>query len=341
MTEGMIIGGIGTVFGVSTGLALCTGLSWFGLRLDPDVYYIDRLPINVSGWDYAAVALAALTICTIATIFPANKRPSCGRSTAFATSDRVRYASQTHYLADPPRPHEQRTEVVPPHGSDARGAPRGRSRHLRRGDARHRRPVGRRKVDAPALHRHARRSDERLDSHRRRRAHDALWIAARRAAEPNHRVRLPVSSSPAGVQRARERHDARPHARPLEARDRAAGRCSARRGRPHAENAPPPGELSGGEQQRVALARALLLDPKLLLADEPTGNLDSATSVQIHDLFFGINKQRGTTIVVVTHNPALAASMPRIVTLRDGRVEKDERRLSASGHAVAGLTSER
>ena len=87
-----------------------------------------------------------------------------------------------------------------------------------------------------------------------------------------------------------------------------------------------PGELSGGEQQRVALARALLLGPKLLLADEPTGNLDSATSMQIHDLFFAINKQRGTTIVVVTHNPALAASMPRVVTLRDGRVEKDERR---------------
>jgi lipoprotein-releasing system ATP-binding protein len=87
-----------------------------------------------------------------------------------------------------------------------------------------------------------------------------------------------------------------------------------------------PGELSGGEQQRVALARALLLEPKLLLADEPSGNLDSATSVQIHDLLFAINKQRGTTIVVVTHNPSLAAIMPRVVTLRDGRVEKDERK---------------
>ena len=87
-----------------------------------------------------------------------------------------------------------------------------------------------------------------------------------------------------------------------------------------------PGELSGGEQQRVALARAVFLEPKLLLADEPTGNLDSATSAQIHDLFFAINKQRGTTIVVVTHNPALAASMQRVVTLKDGRVERDERR---------------
>jgi lipoprotein-releasing system permease protein len=73
MTEGVIIGGIGTLLGVSTGVALCTGLSWFGLRLDPDVYYIDRLPINVSAWDYAAVTLAALTICTIATIFPAKQ----------------------------------------------------------------------------------------------------------------------------------------------------------------------------------------------------------------------------------------------------------------------------
>jgi len=87
-----------------------------------------------------------------------------------------------------------------------------------------------------------------------------------------------------------------------------------------------PGELSGGEQQRVALARALMLEPRLLLADEPTGNLDSATSAQVHDLFFAINRQRGTTIVVVTHNPSLAASMPRVVTLRDGRVESDDRR---------------
>ncbi|MCL2449328.1 MAG: ABC transporter ATP-binding protein [Polyangiaceae bacterium] len=87
-----------------------------------------------------------------------------------------------------------------------------------------------------------------------------------------------------------------------------------------------PGELSGGEQQRVALARALLLEPRLLLADEPTGNLDTATSGQIHDLFFAINAQRRTTIVVVTHNPSLAGSMPRVVTLRDGQVERDERR---------------
>ena len=85
-----------------------------------------------------------------------------------------------------------------------------------------------------------------------------------------------------------------------------------------------PGELSGGEQQRVAIARALALEPKLLLADEPTGNLDSATSEAIHDLFFQINKSHGTTIVVVTHNPSFANSMPRIVHMKDGRVDRDE-----------------
>jgi lipoprotein-releasing system ATP-binding protein len=91
-----------------------------------------------------------------------------------------------------------------------------------------------------------------------------------------------------------------------------------------------PGELSGGEQQRVAVARALALDPKLLLADEPTGNLDTATSDAIHDLFFQINREHGTTIVVVTHNPTFAERMPRVVRLRDGRVEHDDVRSSVS-----------
>ncbi|MDB4944336.1 MAG: Lipoprotein releasing system ATP-binding protein LolD [Labilithrix sp.] len=93
-----------------------------------------------------------------------------------------------------------------------------------------------------------------------------------------------------------------------------------------------PGELSGGEQQRVALARALVLEPKLLLADEPTGNLDSRTSEAMHQLFYKVNATRGTTIVIVTHNAALAAEMPRVVTLRDGRVEKDDRRDDARNY---------
>lgn len=72
MLEGVVIGGIGTVFGVLTALAACSGLAYFGVRLDPEVYYIDRLPVNVNGSDYLFVAIAAFVICTLATIYPAR-----------------------------------------------------------------------------------------------------------------------------------------------------------------------------------------------------------------------------------------------------------------------------
>ncbi len=91
-----------------------------------------------------------------------------------------------------------------------------------------------------------------------------------------------------------------------------------------------PGELSGGEQQRVALARALVLSPKLILADEPTGNLDSKTGEAIQKLFFEINAKHGTTIVVVTHDLVFAQSMPRVVTMKDGKVASDDRRKAAA-----------
>jgi lipoprotein-releasing system ATP-binding protein len=81
-----------------------------------------------------------------------------------------------------------------------------------------------------------------------------------------------------------------------------------------------PGELSGGESQRVALARALMLKPALLLADEPTGNLDPATGEGIHQLLREVNKDLGITAVVVTHNETLARSMPRRLRLAQGRV---------------------
>ncbi len=79
-----------------------------------------------------------------------------------------------------------------------------------------------------------------------------------------------------------------------------------------------PSELSGGEQQRVALARAVVLKPSLVLADEPTGNLDRRTGEEIHDLFLDLNRETGSTLVVVTHNPELAAMMPRQVQMLDG-----------------------
>jgi len=83
-----------------------------------------------------------------------------------------------------------------------------------------------------------------------------------------------------------------------------------------------PGELSGGEQQRVAVARALVMEPEMLLADEPTGNLDTETGSKIHDMLVELNRTRRITLVVVTHNQSLADRMSRCIGLRDGRIVK-------------------
>ena len=87
-----------------------------------------------------------------------------------------------------------------------------------------------------------------------------------------------------------------------------------------------PAQLSGGEQQRVALARAFVAEPPILLADEPTGNLDSATGERVLALLADLRARTGTTMVLVTHDASLAARADRIVTLRDGRIDSDRRR---------------
>lgn len=86
-----------------------------------------------------------------------------------------------------------------------------------------------------------------------------------------------------------------------------------------------PAQLSGGEQQRVAIARALAPRPPLLFADEPTGNLDAATGAQIIELLFARRAEAGTTLIIITHDPDLAARCQRVVTLADGRIASDVR----------------
>jgi macrolide transport system ATP-binding/permease protein len=100
-----------------------------------------------------------------------------------------------------------------------------------------------------------------------------------------------------------------------------------------------PTQLSGGQQQRVAIARALINEPAILLADEPTGNLDSTTSTEIMEVIRKLNRERGLTVVIVTHDPDIASYADRIITFRDGVIVSDERRPSVAAAPSPGLVS--
>ena len=98
-----------------------------------------------------------------------------------------------------------------------------------------------------------------------------------------------------------------------------------------------PNQLSGGEQQRVGLARAFIHKPEILFADEPTGNLDGETGAQIEDLLFDLNKEQGTTLIIVTHDRELASRCDRIIELKSGKLFSDE--LSETANRLAQIDS--
>ncbi|HEX2756493.1 MAG TPA: ABC transporter ATP-binding protein [Candidatus Limnocylindrales bacterium] len=100
-----------------------------------------------------------------------------------------------------------------------------------------------------------------------------------------------------------------------------------------------PMELSGGEQQRVAIARALVNEPMLLLGDEPTGNLDSARAGEVLGLLRRFNRERGQTVVLVTHDAEVGATCDRIIRMRDGRIVSDERVVADEGGAAVGAAA--
>ena len=100
-----------------------------------------------------------------------------------------------------------------------------------------------------------------------------------------------------------------------------------------------PNQLSGGQQQRVAIARALVNDPAILLADEPTGNLDSTTSREVLDLFRQLNARRGITVILITHDPEIARHGDRIVQFRDGLIVRDEARVAGEAATASAAAN--
>ena len=146
---------------------------------------------------------------------------------------------------------------------------------------------------------------------------------AGQAAESHPRVRLPEFQPSAQDERPGQRDDAiklrqgGSHGAPEER----TGRLDAGESRPGGQIGSPSSQPSGGEQQRVAIARSLINRPQVLFADEPTGNLDSRTSEEILQMFQGLNKEEGITIILVTHDPGVGRHADRVVRIKDGLVD--------------------
>ncbi len=246
-----------------------------------------------------------------------------------ATGDRSRWRASERCLEPGPHPHPRPEQGLPARRA---GHPRAGRREPRRAGGRVRRADGAQRLgqehaaEPDRRHRQAQRRPHRDRRHRHRHAERGR---AGRLARRQRRLHLPVLQPDAGADRVRERRAAA-----------AADAALARQRKAHVQAALDmvrltdrvdhyPNELSGGQQQRVAIARALVTDPTLIVADEPTGDLDRVTGEEVLDLLDQLNRELGKTIVMVTHDPKAAARARRLVHLEKGVLVPDE--------AVAGL----
>ncbi len=240
---------------------------------------------------------------------------------AGAPEDRAPGFTPARAPDDPPERRDQdRAYGSGPADHPASARPRGRPRAAGRGGG----AVRQRQVHAAGADGRTRRPQLRQHPARRHRGHAPGRGRDDATARPEAGLRLPVLQPDPLADGARER---RPAARDRRSRRcRAAGRALLQEVGLAGRLGHYPAQLSGGEQQRVALARALVHEPGLVLADEPTGNLDAENGRHVFELLLGAVRRRGTTLVLVTHDEALAAQADLVVRLHGGRIDALERR---------------
>ena len=280
------------------------------ITIPSDVYQVSYLPFKLLPGDVVTVVIGAVVVCFLATLYPSRQAARLDPAQALAVRVAMAFVTvrglNKYYTVADKRLHVLRDldltveqgEMVAIMGASGRGEEHAAARARR-----------------PRHHR------QRRGPRRRARHRDDERRSARGVPQPPHRLRVPVSSPAAGVHGGRERDDAAAHRARLGGRGAAEGRRVAAAASASAIGSIiVPGMLSGGEQQRVAVSRALVMQPSLLLADEPTGDLDEATADALHELLRDMHREFGLTAIIATHNPRLAAQCDRTLRLEGGRL---------------------